>query len=243
MTMIVSVHLGDCILIAADKRAMVCDLKTGSMRISKDDEKKIKLWTRGAIVGTGETLFLNRIADYFIQFKEDGRSLKQMDAIYEEIERRLQEGISKEHLRNNTIIFSIFDGTETLLYSIPIDPFFEVTLKNDIEMIHPYMHEIKVWEVNVTCFNLPPDMSSLQSFQRHLKGLSAFENEKNFIEYYIDKLKHVFTTHAFIDPSITPSFDLYIQSCETGKSLALHVPNLQLSIPSTEKLNFRDKKG
>ena len=47
MTMIVSVHLGDCILIAADKRAMVCDLKTGSMRISKDDEKKIKLWTRG----------------------------------------------------------------------------------------------------------------------------------------------------------------------------------------------------
>lgn len=241
MTMIVSAHLGDSILIATDKRAIVCDLETGSMHISNDDEQKIKLWNRGAIAGTGETLFLNRIADYFIQFDKDGRSFKQMDAIYQEIERRLEEGVPKEVLINNTIIFSIFDGTETLLYSIPMEPFFDVTHRNGIEMIYPYMHEIKAWTVDVTCFNLPPDMSNLQNFQRHLKGLCDFEDEKSFIEYYIAQLKLVFMKQAEIDPSITPSFDLYIQSCRTGQSLALHVPNLVLSSPISENLNFWDR--
>ena len=66
MTMIISAHLGDCILIAADKRAMMCDLETGAMRLSHDDEQKIKLWCRGAIVGSGDTVFIDRIAQYFI---------------------------------------------------------------------------------------------------------------------------------------------------------------------------------
>jgi len=64
--MIISAHLGDCILIAADKRAMMCDLETGAMRLSHDDEQKIKLWCRGAIVGSGDTVFIDRIAQYFI---------------------------------------------------------------------------------------------------------------------------------------------------------------------------------
>lgn len=237
MTMIVCAHLGDCILIATDKRAMVYDLETNLMRISHDDEQKIKRWNRGAIVGTGETIFLNRISDYFIQFEENKRPFKQMDAIYEEIERRLLEGIPKDVLKNNTIIFSIFDGTKTSLYSIQIEPFFEVSNKNGIEMIHPYMHEIKAWAVDVTCFNLPSDMSNLQNFQRHLKGLSAFEDEKSFIEYYIQQLKQVFGKQAEIDPSITTSFDLYIQSCETGRSIAIHVKNSLI----TENLNYWDR--
>ncbi len=240
MTMIVAAHLGDCILIAADKRAMVCDLETRTMRLSHDEEQKIKLWSRGAIAGTGETIFINRIADYFIQFEADGGLLKQIDAIYEEIERRSKEGVPKEFLKNNTIIFSIFDGTETLLYLIPIAPFFEVKNKNGVEVIFPYIHEIKAWVVDVTCFNLPPNMSNLQNFQRHLKSLSSFESELSFVKYYTEQLKEVFAVQASIDPSITPSFDLYIQICATGQSLALHVPNLALSAPISEKLNYWD---
>ena len=49
MTMIISAHLGDCILIASDKRSMHCDLETGNMRLATDEEQKIKLWCRGAI--------------------------------------------------------------------------------------------------------------------------------------------------------------------------------------------------
>ena len=86
MTMIVSAHLGDCLLIAADKRAIVCDIETGDMRLFNDKEQKIKLWTLGAIAGTGETIFLNRIMDYFSSFKvEEDKELKQMDVIYEEL--------------------------------------------------------------------------------------------------------------------------------------------------------------
>ncbi len=63
MTMIISAHLGDCILIASDKRSMHCDLETGNMRLATDEEQKIKLWCRGAIAGSGETVFLNPTVD------------------------------------------------------------------------------------------------------------------------------------------------------------------------------------
>ena len=110
MTMIISAHLGDCILIASDKRAMTCDLDTGNMRLATDDEQKIKLWCRGAIVGSGDTVFLDRIAQYFIDFQESDHELRQMDVIYTEIEKRILEGIPKKILLNNVVIFSMFDG-------------------------------------------------------------------------------------------------------------------------------------
>ena len=91
MTMIISAHLGDCILIASDKRSMHCDLETGNMRLATDEEQKIKLWCRGAIVGSGETIFLDRIAQHFMNIQEDLIQLNQMDVIYEEIEKRVLE--------------------------------------------------------------------------------------------------------------------------------------------------------
>lgn len=228
MTMIIAAHLDDCILIAADKRAMTYDVETKILHLAHDEVQKIKLWSRGAIAGTGETLFLNRIADYFIQFEVDGRPLKQMDVIYKEIEKRSLEGVPKKILINNSLIFSMFDGLETLLYLIPIEPFFKEIEKNGQKIIQPEMYQIKSFSVDVTCFNIPPDMSSLQNFQGNLRSLSSFDSEIEFITYYIEQLKQVFGIHAQIDPSITTSFDLYIQSCSTGKSLALHVPNLFL---------------
>ena len=110
--MIISANLGDCILIAADKRSMSCDLDTGNLRLSYDNEQKIKLWLRGAIAGSGETIFLDRIAEYFINIDETITELKQMDAIYLEVEKRILEGIPKKILINNVVIFSTFDGTQ-----------------------------------------------------------------------------------------------------------------------------------
>ncbi len=179
MTMIITAHLGDCILIAADKRAMSCNLETGQIKLANDNEQKIKLWNRGAIAGTGETIFLDRVADYFIQFKKDEYHLKQLDRIYDEIEKRMLEGIPPKVLYNNCIMFSMFNGVETLLHSIPIEPFFHVIEKNDRKIIQPKVLTIKAYDVDVTCFNLPPDMSNLQEFQRNLKALSDFTDEKN----------------------------------------------------------------
>ena len=103
MTMIISAHLGDCILIASDKRAMTCDLDTGNMRLATDDEQKIKLWCRGAIVGSGDTVFLDRIAQYFIDFQESDHELRQMDVIYTEIEKRILESIPSAKLNKLAI--------------------------------------------------------------------------------------------------------------------------------------------
>lgn len=239
--MIVAGHLGDCIFIAADKRAMICDLETGSLRLESNEKQKIKLWERGAIAGTGETIFLERVCNYFINFKQDSSSFKQMNVIYDEIEKRILEGVPKEILQNNSIIFSMFDGTETLLYLIPIEPFFNVIEKNGRRIIQPKMHKILPYSIDVTCFNMPPDMSSLQNFQYNLRSLSSFESELEFINYYISELKQVFGKHAQIDPSITTSFDLYLQSCSTGESIALHIPYLILTSPIPDNLNYWEK--
>ena len=240
--MIISAHLGDCILIAADKRAMSCDLETGNMKWATDNENKIKCWCRGAVTGSGETLFLDRIAQYFINVQGSDSQLRQMDAIYDEIEKRILEGVPQKILLNNIVIFSMFDGSKTLLYSIPIEPFFQYTKKNGFDLIHPYMHEIKEWSIDVACFNIPPDMSSLQEFQRHLKPMEFFNNSEEFMNYYIHNLKHIFAVHASVDPSITTTFDLYIQDCKTGESLALHIPNHALPSNIPSNLNYWNRE-
>ena len=117
-----------------------------------------------------------------------------------------------------------------------LEPFFkEIKRKNGIQVIRPYLHEIHPWIIDVTCFSLPPDMINLQNFQRNLKSLSSFENELTFLKYYTEQLKQVFAVQASIDPSITTSFDLYIQICSTGHSLVLHIENPVLSAPLKKK--------
>lgn len=241
MTMIITAHLEDCILIAADKRTMYADLETGKMRLETDEEQKIQIWCRGAIASTGETVFLDRIANHFINIRHNDTEFNQMAAINDEIEKRLLEGVPKEVLINNTIIFSMYDGTQTLLYSIPIKPFFQIFDKNGVSIARVHMDEIKKKAVRVSCYNLPPDMSNLQDFQRNLKPMEYFEKEEDFINYYIQSLKIIFALHASIDPCITSSFDLYIQSCQTGSAIALHIPNHTLPSPIPDDLNYWDK--
>ena len=100
------------------------------------------------------------------------------------------------------------------------------------------MFEIKLWTVDVSCFNLPPDMSSLQDFQRQLRSLASFSSELEFIEYYAQELKKIFAIQASIDPSITTSFDLYLQSSTTGHSISLHVTNAVSTTNLTKELNY-----
>lgn len=238
MTMIISAHLGDCILIAADKRSMLCDLETGSLRLYSDQEQKIKLWSQGAIASAGEATFLNRIEQYFMHHQHG--QLKQIDTIYEELERRVLEGVPITHLIHNTIIYSFFNGQDTKLYSIPTTPFFQVFKQNGRDIIRPQLNEILPNDVNVQCFNLPPDMSSLQNFQKNIKPLRDFDHDLDYLEYYIMHLKEVFAQQASIDPSITRCFDLYIQSCKTGKGVKLHVPDSVLDAPMAQNLNNWD---
>ena len=70
--------------------------------------------------------------------------------------------------------------------------------------------------------------------------LSDFESELAFLEYHIQQLKQVFAVQASIDPSITTSFDLYLQICATGHSLALHIENPVLGSPPPKELNYWD---
>ncbi len=37
--MILSIHWGDCIVIAADKRSMICNIETGTLRLHTDQEQ------------------------------------------------------------------------------------------------------------------------------------------------------------------------------------------------------------
>lgn len=75
------------------------------------------------------------------------------------------------------------------------------------------------------CLNIPSDLGLLQSFQRNLRSLNSFESEGQFISYYIEHLRTIFAKQASIDTSVTPSFDLYLQSCETGHGFAIHIEN------------------
>lgn len=241
MTMVIAAHLGDCILIAADKRGMNCDLETGKMTHETDAEQKIKLWNLGAVAGTGETVFLDRVAQYFINYREKDGMLRQMDAIRDELTRRMEEGVPPAVLQNNDIIFSVFNGEETKLYTINTHQFFHHFEQGAQNIIRVRMDEVKHHQAIFTCFNIPADLSNFVNFQKNLKSAKDFDNDQEFIIYYITRLKEVFATQSTIDPSITPTFDLYIQSCVTGESIATHVSNFALSAPISDNLNYWNK--
>ena len=127
--MIISAHLGDCILIASDKRAMTCDLDTGNMRLATDDEQKIKLWCRGAIVGSGDTVFLDRIAQYFIDFQESDHELRQMDVIYTEIEKRILEEFLKKYFSIMLLYFLCLTVVKPYFIPFRLNHFFSISKK------------------------------------------------------------------------------------------------------------------
>jgi hypothetical protein len=163
--------------------------------------------------------------NYFENLTEQEQKLEQMNVIQIEIERRLSEGIPKELLSNNTLIFSIFNGCEASLYTIPIYPFFETFKLGGREHVRTQINEVKAWTIEVCCLNIPSDLGLLQDFQHNLKSLNSFESERQFISYYIEQLKTIFAKQSSIDNSVTSAFDLYLQSCITGRSIAIHVEN------------------
>lgn len=222
MTMIISAHLGDVIMIAADKRAMNYNVDTNELTVSNNNENKIQLWCRGAVSGTGDVVFINRIMRRFADISIEEQNIKQIDIIVEEINRRLYEGLSKDLIDNNTIVFSIFNGVDSLLYSISIGTFFK-------QNVHKCLNKIELGTVEVCCLNIPPNLAYLKDFQNNLRSLQSFDNEVQFLNNYIDQLKIIFAMQASIDPSVTSEFDLYLQSCHTGQGLALHIENSLLT--------------
>lgn len=236
--MILAAHLGEYILIASDRRAMACDLQTGKMQISHDNEIKIKLWHKGAIAGSGEKVFLDRVTKHFEKAEAPPTQLNLIHTIYNELQIRINEGVPKDCLMNNSVIFSLFNGIETYLYSIQIDQFFQIFIENGNEVIQPKINIIEPSDVDVACFNIPPDMSILQNFQQNLKSRTEFKDDMQFLAYYINELKKIFAHQASIDPSITASFNVFFQSCTTGESIALYIndPLLGGSVP--QDLNY-----
>lgn len=222
--MIISAHLGDVIMIAADKRAMSYNTETSKLRVSHNNENKIRLWCRGAIAGTGDLVFINRVMDCFTKLPIENSGVNQIDIISEQLDKRLLEGVPKELLGTNSIIFSAFDGMDCSLYTIPISTFLEPNA--DIQSTaNAQISKIEAGTVEVFSLNLPPDLVRLKEFQNRLRSLNSFDNETQFIMNYIDQLRGLFALQASVDPSVTPAFDLYLQSCETGRSIAMHVEN------------------
>lgn len=223
MTMILCAHVGDYILLAADKRSMLCNLKTSSLQPYSDHEQKIRRWPYGAITTTGEVTFSNRIEQHFINHQQ--YDFRPLDFIYDELQRRTLEGIPIEYLQHCAVIYSLFNGRKTQFYSINIASFFNIMTKNGQNVIQPQIKEITKNQINIHCFKLPTDLSHLQSFQQKIKPFYTFKHDIEAIHFYSNLLKQIFIEHACIDPSISTTFDLYIQSCRTGKNVILHIKN------------------
>lgn len=204
--MTISVHLGDCLLIASDKRAMCYNVEKKELNYKNDDEEKLKLWQFGALAGTGDKIFLDRVMSKLIHIKTN--NINQNDIIYTELNARLREGVKEEHLTNNTLVLSIFNGTKANLYSIPIASFFDSK---------PELNQAKPLEVNLTCFTIPEDLSHIQNFQKNLCSLNTYENRTQFLDYYSKQFATLFQQQSKLDPTVSQSFDMYFQLCKTGE--------------------------
>jgi hypothetical protein len=175
------------------------------------------------VTTTGELIFSSRVEQHFT-YDRSG-FLRQFELIYLELQRRILEGVPIEKLNHGAIIYSLFNGQNTQLFSINTASFFDVLEKDKLQCIYPNIQEIQANQLNIHCFKPPTDLALLQYFQQQLKPFHAFQHDLEAIEFYILLLKQIFIEHARLDPSITSTFDLFIQSYRTGKSLMLYVDN------------------
>lgn len=211
MTLIIAAHIDDYILIASDRRAMTKNLNgDGLLIIKSNNHHKIREWSYGAIAGAGEVVLLENIKDRVCE--QGNKPFDLREIVQHEFNLRLQCGLRIDDIKSSFFI-SCFNGATAQLAYVDVNE--SITF----ESINPINIQMSVFVVTKERLN------EAQHFYHQLKKHHEFRSNDEFIAYYTDLLKGFFLKQSQLDNTVTASFDLYLQSCSTGESKLIYIPN------------------
>lgn len=215
MTFIVAIQLNDSIIVASDNKK-VSQQKDGIIKFSPEKILKIHSWQNGIITGSGEYQVINRAVNLFKNLPTP--SIKDLPhcLFISRIIRESEIGNDLYQVENSKLLCSSYNDTGAQLYKIekfsPQQEYFTIPLEPN---------EIIIWLAHP---NIDVIVSNLQSLYAELKDYSFFPNKTDCINYYIKQLSPIFKIQSQIDPLMSQSFDIFLQS--RSESFLSHVPNI-----------------
>jgi hypothetical protein len=196
MTFIISLQLQDSIIIAADNRSATIDYKTHSNKTSK-----LYAWNKGVIVGSGEVTVISRAIEFFIKLSKS--NIEDLPKCLK-ISRLIRE-LEHKHFQINTtkLMYSQSTSSGAQLYTIQPDN------NDDYLLKQCQINEIILWLFNPNISHIRSDLKTLYD---NLRPYYTFNNEKEWVDYYIKHLNLIFKKQSKIDHLMSSSFDIFFQT-------------------------------
>ncbi|EOQ74560.1 hypothetical protein [Acinetobacter lactucae] len=214
MTFIVAIQLNDSIIVASDNKK-VSQEKDGIIKFSPEKILKMHSWQNGIITGSGEYQVISRAVNLFKNLSTPAIENLPHCLLISRIIRESEIGNGLYQVENSKLLCSSSNDKGAQLYKIekfsPQQDYFSTPLEPN---------EIMIWLVHP---NIDVIVSNLQSLYAGLKDYSAFSNKADWMNYYIKQFSPIFKIQSQIDPLMSQSFDIFLQS--RSESLLNHVPN------------------
>jgi hypothetical protein len=203
MTFIVAIQLNDSIIIASDNKKVTIS-NDGSLNISNGNLSKMFLWKKGIITGTGEYYVISRSVKIFNNYK-DLPPQYLSDCL--DVSRKLREfeiGKGYYQVANTKLMYSSYTEKGAQLYRIEA---FNPEDKYQVTAAEPM--DITIWLFNPSIETIAVN---LQDLYEDLKDRAFFNNNNEWINYYIKRLAPIFKKQSQQDWLMSQSFDVFFQT-------------------------------
>ncbi len=214
MTFIVAIQLNDSIIIATDNKKVVI-LEDGTLTFPNENISKLFPWENGIVTGTGEYYVISRAIKLFNNFKKLP-PLYFADCL--EISRNLREfEIGKDYYQvaNTKLMYSTYTDNGAQLYRVEsFDP------NDKYQVTAAEKMDITIWLFNPMIEAITMNLKELYD---DLKDRSYFNNNNDWVDYYIERLSPIFKKQSQQDYLMSQSFDVFFQTKD--QYIYGHFPN------------------
>ncbi|MDS7967384.1 hypothetical protein RMB12_10200 [Acinetobacter sp. V117_2] len=214
MTFIVAIQLNDSIIVASDNKK-VSQKKDGIIKFSPEKILKMHSWQNGIITGSGEYQVISRAVNLFKNLPTPSIEDLPHCLVISRIIRESEIGNDLYQVENSKLLCSSYNDNGAQLYKIE-----KFSTQQDYFSIPLESNEIIIWLAHP---NIDMIASNLQSLYVGLKDYSVFSSKTDWMNYYIKQLSPIFKIQSQIDPLMSQSFDIFLQS--RSEFLLNHVPN------------------
>ena len=214
MTFIVAIQLNDSIIVASDNKK-VSQQKDGIIKFSPEKILKMHSWQNGIITGSGEYQVISRAVNLFKNLPTPSIEDLPHCLVISKIIRESEIGNDLYQVENSKLLCSSYNDNGAQLYKIE-----KFSTQQDYFSIPLESNEIIIWLAHP---NIDVIASNLQSLYVGLKDYSVFSSKTDWMNYYIKQLSPIFKIQSQIDPLMSQSFDIFLQS--RSEFLLNHVPN------------------
>lgn len=223
MTFIVAIQLNNSIIITADKKKVVLK-EIGEIHLDTNEISKIHTFDEGIITGTGESYVISRSVNIFQQFaKSNINRLPQCLDLSRKI-RELEIGKDFFQVENTKLLCSSYNEYGAQLYKIER---FDPSQSYELTALKPM--DITIWLFNQNIKTISADLHNLYA---DLRDYKTFENDADWVKYYISRLAPIYQKQSQQDPYMSLSFDYFSR-------LTMNISQAISRILTTTCLNLR----